>query len=193
MNTPAINDRPPGSPLLWFSWVVASALGWSLGGSLGVAAASQPNIIISGYVGIAAGGILAGVLQWLVLRRFLARAGSWVTATIGGVAIVGIVVFGLGAVDADLGWVTGVGLFGTIVGILHWRILRHLCGRSIWWVAASTVGWIMGGIGGGIAGLVLAWEGGSTLWGWAMLGVVYGAFTGVTLVWLLRHPLPSDE
>ena len=191
MNTPSIGDQPPDSPLLWFWWVLASALGWSVGGSLGVAAAaSQPDIIISGYVGIAAGGMLAGVLQWLVLKRYLAQPGSWMTATIGAVAIVGVVVFGLGAVNADMGWVTGVGLFGMVIGTLHWRILRHLVARSIWWVAASTVGWVMGGIGGGLLGLVLVWEGGSTLLSWAMLGAVYGAVTGATLVWLLRRPLP---
>ena len=50
--------------------------------------------------------------------------------------------------------------------------------RAGWWVLASTVGWIVGGLVSGIT---------DTAAGWAVLGAVYGAITGSVLVWLLRH------
>jgi hypothetical protein len=54
-------------------------------------------------------------------------------------------------------------------------------GFWLWWVLASTVGWVVGMPVGGFVG-------------WAALGAVYGAITGVVLVWLLRQrPLGSDQ
>ena len=49
----------------------------------------------------------------------------------------------------------------------------------LWWVLASTVGWAVGGFVSGIT---------NTTAGWAVLGAVYGAITGLALVWQ-RHRL----
>ena len=48
----------------------------------------------------------------------------------------------------------------------------------LWWVLASTVGWVVGGFVSGIT---------DTAAGWAVLGAVYGVITGIVLVWLHRH------
>ena len=133
---------------------------------------SIPTVILAGYLGVAAGGILIGVLQWLVLRRHVTRAGRWVLASLGAAASFGVVVFGVGVVNADLGWVGG-GYIGTVVGVLQWLVLRRQVPRAGWWVLASTVGWVVAIPVGDIAGPP----------GWA----VYGAFTGTTLIWLLRQ------
>ena len=52
----------------------------------------------------------------------------------------------------------------------------------LWWVLASTVGWIVGWIVGGLVSGIT-----DTAAGWAVLGAVYGAITGAVLVWLLRQ------
>ena len=58
--------------------------------------------------------------------------------------MVGVVVFGVGAFDADAGWVAGTGLFGTAAGVLQWLVLRGQVPGAGWWVLASTVGWVAG-------------------------------------------------
>jgi hypothetical protein len=173
-------QRRPGWRV-WFLWVMAGAFGWGLGvywgwfdGTEPKTLQSVPTVILAGYLGLVVGGTLIGVLQWLVLRRHVARAGRWVLANLGAAAVVGVVVFGVGVVDADLGWLAGVSLFGTVVGVLQCAVLRRQVPRAGWWVLASTVGWVVGMPLGDMAGP-------------PGLGAVYGAITGTALVLLLRQ------
>ena len=50
--------------------------------------------------------------------------GRPVLASLGAAAAVGVVVFGVGAVDADAGWVVGTGIFGTVAGVLQWLVRK---------------------------------------------------------------------
>jgi hypothetical protein len=173
-------QRRPGWRI-WFFWLLGSAVGWGLGmevSSFFLAGGlrslrSSPDIILAGYLGVAVGGILAGSMQALVLRGHLARAGRWVLTSLGAAAVVGLIVFGVGAVNADIGWVAGASLYGTSVGALQWTLLRGQVPRAGWWVVACTVGWIVGMPLGG-------------MFGWMALGAAYGAITGTALVWLLN-------
>ncbi len=191
----------------WLWWVLACTAGWAIGAPIGVAAGSSGNIVVAGSVGVAVGGVVAGVLQWLVLRRQITRAGRWVVAIPGGavVAAVAGVAVGLvaGAVSdpgtpsplggadvrVDAAWIVGAGTLGTTLGVLQWLlVLRRRVTRAGWWVLASTVGWITGGpvarMVGAIAGVTT-----SGVASWAVLGGVYGAMTGPVLLWLLRWPV----
>lgn len=120
------------------------------------------------------------MLQWLVLRKHLARAGWWVAASLAAVAVVGGVILGVGLLDADVGWVAGMSAFGTVVGVLQWAMLKRQVHRAGWWVLASTVGWVAGMPLGDIAGP-------------PALGAVYGVVTGTMLVWLLRHEASGSD
>jgi hypothetical protein len=65
-------------------WVIASALGWSAGFSIGAAFAQRlglSDIFFGVIVGFVTGAIL-GILQWLVLRQNVLSAGWWVPASI---------------------------------------------------------------------------------------------------------------
>ena len=135
---------------------------------------SSPAVVWAGYLGVAWGAILVGGLEWLVLRRHVARAIRWVLACFGAVAVVGVVVFGVGAFDADAGWVVGTGIFGTVAGVFQWLVLKGQVPRAGWWVLASTVGWVVGIP----VGEELGWNG---------LGAGYGLITGMVLVLLLRQ------
>ncbi len=172
---------------VWFLWLMAGAFGWGQGvywgwfsGGEPKTLQSTPTVILAGYLGVAVGGILMGVLQWLVLRRHITRSGRWVLASLGAAAVVGVVVFGVGTVDADLGWVGGVSVFGTVVGVLQWAVLRRQVPRAGWWVLASTAGWVVGMPLGDINGP-------------PGLGAVYGAITGTALVLLLRQRPPGSD
>ena len=95
-------------------------------------------------------------------------------ASVGAAAVVGVVVFAVGVVDADAGWVVGTGIFGTVAGLLQWRVLKGQVPRAGWWVLASTVGWVVG--------IPMGEELGRN-----GLGAGYGLITGTVLVWLLRQ------
>ncbi len=173
-------QRGPGWRV-WFWWLMASAWGWGIGmytpfGTPGgiETLGSSPPVLWAGYLGFAWGAILVGALQWLVIRPHVARASRWVLASLGAAVVVGVVVFGVGSVDADAGWVVGTGLFGAAAGLLQWPVLRRGVPRAGWWVLASTVGWIAGIP----AGEAVGWNG---------LGAVHGVITGTVLVFLLRR------
>ena len=189
---PARNGQSrPEDWRVWLGWVLASTIGWGVGGPAGVAAGGSGDIIVAGYAGVAAGGTLAGVLQWLVLRRHVAGAGWWMAAGPVGALIGGVVIFaGAAVVGADAGWVFGAGLFGPLVGVLQWRVLRRRVTRAGWWVAASAAGWVAAGPGVGLVSAVMDAALTANA-GWAALGIMYGAVTGCALVWLLRQPRPA--
>ena len=94
-----------------------------------------------------------------------------------------------------VGGLAGMGLFGTVLGALHWLVLRRRVARAGWWVLASGVGWVTGApvgavLGGGLSA-ALGWSGSGAIdWAltWAGVGAIYGAITGRVLVWLLRRP-----
>ena len=170
---------------LWFLWLMAAAFGW--GWSMDPSSFGEPRpfeilqsiptINVPRYLSVAAGGILVGVFQWLVLRRYVTGAVRWVLASLGAAVAGALLALGVGLFDADLGWVAGAGLYGTLVGVLQWLVLRRQVARAGWWVLATTVGWVVAIPVGDIAGPP----------GWA----VYGAITGTVLVWLLRQAAPA--
>ncbi len=179
---------PQGRPgwRVWFLWLMAGAYGWGqgvywgwFGGGEPKMLQSIPTVILAGYLGVVVGGTLIGVLQWLVLRRQVHRASRWVLASLVAAAVTGIVVFGLGVINADVGWIVGVSVFGTVVGVAQWAVLRHQVSRAGWWVLASTVGW---GVGLPLGDIV----------GPPGLGAAYGTITGIALVWLLRQRPPGS-
>ena len=176
-------QRRPGWRV-WFLWLMAGAYGWGTAvevtGLGELTLQSSPPRILAAYLGVTIAGILVGVLQWLVLRRKVARAGRWVLASLGAAAIFGVVVFGVGMVNADVGWVAGTGLFGTVAGVLQWLVLKRQVRGAGWWVLASTVGWVVGIPVGEMVG-------------WNGLGAAYGIITRTVLVWLLRQRPPGAD
>ncbi len=177
----ALAPQPRPGWRVWFLWLVAGAVGWGWGVYWGWYIPTEPKtlqaipaVIAAGYLGVAVGVSVVGALQWLALRRHVPRASRWLLASLGAAAVVGGVVFGVGAFDAAVGWIAGVSVFGTVVGVLQWLVLRRQIPRAGWWVLASTVGWVAGMPVGDSVGP-------------PGLGAVYGAITGTTLVWLLRQ------
>ena len=54
----------------------------------------------------------------------------------------------------------------------------------LWWVLASTVGWV---VGDPVCSSLI----GFGALNWVVFGAVYGTITGLVLVWLLRQPVPA--
>ncbi len=198
----------------WLWWVVASTVGWGVGGPVGVAMGGSLSrgIVVTGYVGMVMGVIAAGALQWLVLRRQIARAIRWVLASTVAGAVIGVVGVALGAtLGFGTRWVGGgpetageassgewalsvlLVLYGTVLGVLQWLVLRRQVARAGWWVLASTVGWPVSiGVGGiGLQAVVAVTHVRLPAVAAALIPAMYGAITGGVLVWLLRQPVEA--
>jgi serine/threonine-protein kinase len=195
-----VQSTPVGRRL-WFWWMLAGLVGYGVGGPTGVALGNPGWIIENGFMSISLGGILTGVLQWLVLRRRLTPAGWWVPAWIMAAVVFGAVVFGGLAIDTkvatDVAWIVGAGLFTPLAAWLQWRLVlrRHLARGAGWWVLAGLVSFFAGGIGGALVAAPLGLadkEGGlDAAVVWTVFGAVYGALTGAVLAKLSRRPAPD--
>jgi hypothetical protein len=194
----------------WLYWVLFSAAGIILGFLIGFALASiitGDNIEIGvlrgifGYSMLGAGlGSMVGLMQRIVLRRYVSRSGWWVLASTAGFAVafgggyvVAVVALGysdegLGNLDMLLGYTVVVAIGGAVTGILQWWVLRGKVSRAGWWVVASTVGWGLSMVAAGIIEVVLA----AGFFAPPAAGVLLGGITGGALVWLLRQPVTED-
>jgi hypothetical protein len=194
----------------WGRWVMASTVGLAVGefangifsetmghgGVLGPEGGVGDGIAHAG--GLFIGGVLLGILQWLVLRLAGVDRAGWVTLGNGA---------GL-ATGYFAGWVLGGGfpfdflggylLLGLVGGISQWLILRRHVTRATLLVPASTLGFVLGGVVG-IAAVLTVGDAidaalGDVL-GFAVIvsiigavtGVVAGVITGAVLVRLTRR------
>ena len=167
---------------VWFLWLMAAALGWGQGTYWGWFDGTEPTILEStppdvaaGFAGLTVGAMLSSLLQWLVLKRHVARADQWIMSTVAALALVGAITFGVGLIETDLGWLAGVASFGPVIGVVQWAVLRPHVYQAGWWMLASAGAWALSMPLGDIAGP-------------PALGAFYGATTGAVMVWLLRHP-----
>ena len=166
---------------LWLGWLLASSIGWALGLAGGFAFGFGIGGVVSGTASMGVFGAILGVsigtLQWLVLRRWISRAGWWVLATAVGMgvgfALIKAVTPTLSEV-LDGGPLYGAangGLVGVLVGTLQGLVLRRQVARAGWWVLTSavamSVGFALDQVVGQLVGM---------------------ATTGTALVWLLRQP-----
>lgn len=177
---------------LWLLWVLASTVAFGVGGRLGVALSPSRDLIVIGYLAVTASLILAGVLQWLMLRRLIVDAAWWLPASVAAVALIGVLVFGLGLIQRDVGWVVGVAVGWIVLGALQWLVVREQVAGAGWWVLANTLGLI---VAVPVVGFVTSATGvgadgaSGGLLRWLAFGAAYGIVTGTALCWLLRERL----
>jgi len=199
---PTPQSHAPVGWTFWLQWVLANAVAGFVGGRLGglvVAVAwavSWIDWLRDGampeakavFMSLPVFGALIGIAQWFVLWGRIRQSGWWVLATIvGGIvgaAVVSPVVLAIGEAvlgafregmaKALFGALVGT-VFGASVGIMQWLVLRRQVYRAEGWVLASTVAWAVSGAVGTAV----------------VVGIILGAFTGIPLLWLLRHPVPE--
>ena len=182
---------------LWLQWVLASFLGFAVDGIVGGFAmfAFQGEFWILGLALFGPiFGVVGGIVQWFVLRRYVARSGGWVLATAVGYTLATVAAALIFSFPYSDPAVAGMVAFGTVAGvaggILQWLVLRQQVARAGWWVLASILGLVVGmGIGGpvarslGQAGRVIE----PTIVFGFLFGVGVGGIPGAVLVWLLRQ------
>jgi hypothetical protein len=142
----------------WFQWVMATTMGWIIGGFL--------------FTGLAlvTSGVAVGILQWLVLLGRIRRPWRWILASAVG-WIVGYLIVILG-LPPELDFLNGM-VLGLSVGTAQWLILREQLHWAGWWIVFSAIGWT--------TGLTL-------LPGFLLTGIMAGGLTGIALEVLSRSP-----
>jgi hypothetical protein len=116
-------------------WVLASALGFAIaGGTLGTMDINE-NYVMAGILFAAVFGVAAGILQWLVIRQRVVRAGLWILASVFGSLVGSIAVPAAGAISAvtdnyDLSTMVFGLLFGAGLGMITGAVLVWLLRQS---------------------------------------------------------------
>ena len=220
--TTAPQPATAGWPL-WAWWILASIISYFVG-TLVDTAVVYP-VVDSADVGVTINlrlvlvGLGLGLLQWLILRRYIAQAHRWMWVTIG-VAVVGgvgytVVQLSVQAIFFTFAFEGGIGRWtvnsmyvwgATVVvltGVMQWLVLRRQVPRAGWWIPASVAAYFSG-IASGIAAVYMGISFVSSdmfhipelIWRVSALsliwGAVIGAITGAVLVRLLRQPVVGE-
>ena len=156
---------------LLLAWVGATTVGYLVVGDIfhfpgGPGPSLNFEAAAGGAVFGAVTGLLVGMLQWLVLRRRMPKAGRWVWATALGIAITHGIVDG--APDSiNLALLTLPGL--AVLGGLQARLLHRSVNRVLWMLPYVVV--------------ALAYYGGKPDWRLTPVGLLF-TLSGAVLLFL---------
>jgi hypothetical protein len=180
---------------LWLSWTLATAGGMLVGFLLTL---PLVNLLNLGFAQIAVpvlAGTVIGFAQWIVLGRFLTAASrwdwtdgiSWVVGYILGLFLIQVLPSTIFA--AFIGYF----LFGVIVALVQWPVLRREIPQIFTWIVASALAWAAGyWVSQAVLSLFFTGDLIEPAVGTAVIaitsGLVAGAITGLALIWIVRKP-----
>ena len=113
-------------------------------------------------------GLGLGLLQWFILRRYIARAHRWMWATIGGLGLLGgsdlASMLALDAIPREIPfiWAGAIIFLGFVLmrlavvgvtGLMQWLVLRMQVERAGRWITATVAAHFLGMVAGGIVGI----------------------------------------
>jgi hypothetical protein len=144
-------------------------------------------------------GFLVGLFQWLVLRPYLTHSADWMLHGGAGWALgyaLGLLALQLLA-ELPFGALLAYLLFGLIVAVVQWPMLRREVPSTLAWVIASILGWGFGAfLSQLILNLLVAGEAVNQALNSGVValitGLVAGAITGLALVFMARQPDRAD-
>ena len=180
---------------MWLEWTLATAFGMLVGFLSSILLVNILNLAFARLLVPIVAGFLVGFAQWVVLRKYLNEVFDWILAggaswaigyALGLLIINGLTTTGF---DGFIGYI----LFGIIVAIAQWPILRREIPNAWMWIAANVVGWTAGFYVSQLS-LDLFFNGptidplASTSVLSGVSGLVAGAITGIALVLIVRQP-----
>ena len=179
---------------LWLGWTFATAGGMLLGFLPTILLVNVLNLGLAQIAVPVLAGTVIGFAQWLVLRRYVTASTrwdwtdgiSWAAGYVLGLLLIQLLPSTLFA--AFIGYF----LFGVIVALLQWPVLRREIPQVLTWLAASALAWAVGYwasqavlslftdplIPPVVSTTVIA----------VTSGLVAGAITGLALIWIVRKP-----
>lgn len=124
--------------------------GWSLGFALILLFIALFGLIGLGDSQFPVGlgmGVGVGLLQRRVIAERTGRGAGWLGASALGLAAPFLARDGARVLAITLPYALAGSIVvgGLVVGLLQWRVLRLSAGRGVRWIAASVVGWALGG------------------------------------------------
>lgn len=180
---------------MWLGWTLATAVGLIVGYLPMALFVNQVELGIARVIVPLFAGLLIGLAQWLVLRQYLTDCRDWMfnlTASwVAGYSI-GLLVVDLFSATFP-GLIISYILFGLIVALFQWPILRREIPQIFPWILANIIGWTLGAlISQVVIGLLYMNQPGgtlaTTLLNSTITGLIAGAITGLALVFIVRRP-----
>jgi hypothetical protein len=181
---------------LWLGWTLATAIGMLLGFLPSLFLANILDLQWARIIIPLLAGFLIGLAQWAVLRNYLVESSDWILA--GGASWAVGYALGLFLINSlsntALGGFIGFALFGAIIALVQYPLLRREI-PNIWsWILANALGWTAG-FYLSQAALSLFFSNDSainpfvsTSFMSVVTGLVAGAITGLALVLIVRKP-----
>jgi hypothetical protein len=179
---------------LWLGWTLATAGGMLLGF---LPTILLVNVLDLGLAQIAVpvlAGTVIGFAQWLVLRHYITASTHWDWTD--GISWAAGYILGLLLIQMlpSTVFVVFIGyfLFGAIVALVQWPVLRREIPQVLTWLAASAIAWAVGyWVSQAVLSLftdpLIDPVVGTTVIA-VTSGLVAGAITGVALIWIVRKP-----
>src|SRR5215216_5910361 len=180
---------------LWLAWTLATALGMLFGFLPSLLLVNVLDLQWTRIIVPLLAGFLIGIMQWAVLRNYLTSSSDWILAAGAswavGFALGLFLMNGLAGTRLG-GWIAYI-LFGIIVAVVQWPLLRREIPHVWMWILANVVGWTAGFYLSQVA-LNLFFNAPSippitsTSFISVVSGLVAGAITGIALVLIVRQP-----
>jgi Tol biopolymer transport system component/streptogramin lyase len=126
------------------------------------------------------GGSLLGLVQWLVLRRWIKRAGWWIAASIATWLLCGFSLF----IPRDSGIIAHLvigAIIGGLAGLPQWLVLNFSTRKAAWWILATAIGWAL------FTTIGLALVNVLDIAVIAAGAAIASSMTGIALVWLFAQ------
>jgi hypothetical protein len=180
---------------MWLEWTLATAFGMLLGFLPSIVLVNVLDLALARIIVPLFAGFLVGLAQWFVLRKYVNGVSDWIWAAGAswavGYALGLLIINGLTGTgfDAYIGYI----LFGAIVALVQWPILRREIPNVWMWILANVIGWTAGFFMSQFA-LEIFFNGpaidpiASTSVISGVSGLVAGAITGIALVLIVRQP-----
>jgi hypothetical protein len=179
---------------LWLGWTLATAGGMLLGFLPTILLVNVLNLGLAQIAVPVLAGTVIGFAQWLVLRRYVTASTRWNWTD--GISWAAGYILGLLLIQMlpSTVFVVFIGyfLFGVVVALVQWPVLRREIPQVLTWVLASSLAWAVGYwasqavlslftdplIAPAVGTAVIA----------VTSGLVAGAITGIALIWIVRKP-----
>jgi hypothetical protein len=179
---------------LWLGWTLATAGGMLLGFLPSILLVNVLNLGLAQIAVPVLAGTVIGFAQWLVLRRYVTASTQWDWTD--GISWAAGYILGLLLIQMlpSTVFVVFIGyfLFGVIVALVQWPVLRREIPQVLTWMAASAVAWAVGYWVSQAVLSVFTDPLIDPVLGTTVLavtsGLVAGAITGVALIWIVRKP-----
>lgn len=135
----------------FIAWALISLITRIVGDTITIA--GEPRItedFLLLYVFFPIVGLLAGFLQFFLLRRYLPRLNWWILATFLGwlmpFAAGYFILKILGLENDTASLMLGLLLIGASVAVPQWLLLRQRVRHAYWWILACGLGWSLVGL-----------------------------------------------